>query len=60
MSRTHVQEVRTEQVLFTSVAHAHLRYGNKVLVFTDVVREAFVAERIDFARDDKAVGPNFY
>ena len=35
MSRTHVQEVRTEQVLFAPVTHAHLRDGNKVLVFTD-------------------------
>ena len=60
MAGAHVQEVRTEQVLFTPVTHAHLRDGNKVLVFTDVVRETFVAERVDFARDDKAVCPNFY
>ena len=60
MAGAHVQEVRTEQILFALVAHTHLRDGNKVLVFTDVVRETFVAERIDFARDDKAVGPNFY
>ena len=60
MAGAHVQEVRTEQILFALVAHAHLRNGNKVLVFADVVRETFIAECIDFARDDKAVGPNFY
>ena len=60
MAGAHVQEVRTEQVLFTPVTHAHLRDGNKVLVFTDIVREALVAERIDFTRNDKAIGPNFY
>ena len=60
MAGAHVQEVRTEQVLFTPVTHAHLRDGNKVLVFADIVRETFVAECIDFTRDDKAVSPNFY
>ena len=60
MAGAHIKEVSTEQVLFTLVAHAYLRHGNKVLVFTDIVREALVAERIDFARDDKAVGPNLY
>ena len=60
MTGAHVKEVSTEQVLFAFVAHTHLRHGNKVLVFADIVRETFVAECIDFTRDDKAVSPNFY
>ena len=59
MAGAHVQEVRTEQILFALVAHAHLRDGNKVLVFADIVREALIAERIDFTGNNKAVGPNF-
>ena len=56
----HVQEVRTKQVLFGAVADLHLRDGDKVLVLADIVGETFVAEGVDFTRDNKAVGPNFY
>jgi len=57
---THVEEVRTEQVLLGAVADLHLRYGDEVLVLADIVGKAFVAEGVDFTRDNKAVGPNFY
>ena len=60
MARAHVQEVSPEQILFAPIANTHLRNGDKILIFADVVRETFIAERIDFARDNKAVGPNFY
>ena len=56
----HIEKVRTEQVLFALVAHTHLRNGNKILVFTDIIGETLVAERVDFAGDDKAVCPNLY
>jgi len=59
VTRAHIEEVRTEQVLFALVADFHLRDGNKVLVLADVVRKALVAERVDFAGNDKAVGPDF-
>ena len=55
-----VEEVRTEQVLLIPVANAHLRHRNKVLVLTDVVREAFVTQRVDFACNDKIICPHFY
>jgi len=55
-----VEEVRSEQILLISVANAHLSHSDKVLVLTDVVREAFVTQRVDFARNDKIVCPHFY
>jgi len=60
MSGTHVQEVSAEQVLFSAVTDLNLSHRNKVLIFADVVRKAFVTESVDFACDDKTVGPNLY
>ncbi len=60
MTGADVEEVRTEQVLLIPVANAYLRHRNKVLVFTDIVREAFVTQRVDFARNDKIICPHFY
>ena len=60
MAGAYVKEVRAEEVLFALVAYLHLRDGNEFLIFTDVVRETFVAKRIDFASDDKAICPNLY
>lgn len=60
MPGTHVEEVGTEQVLFGSVAYLDLGNGNKVLVFANVVRKAFVTQGVDFACNDKTVCPNFY
>ena len=60
MTGAHVKEVSTEQVLFALVAYTHLRNGNEILVFTDIIGETLVAERVDFAGDDKAVCPNLY
>lgn len=59
MAGAHVQEVGTEQVMFVLVAHLHLSHGNKVLVFANVVGKAFIAEGVNFTRDNKTVGPNF-
>ena len=59
MVRANVQEMRTEQISFIPVANAHLGHRDKVLVFTDIVRQAFVTQRVDFARNDKIISPHF-
>lgn len=60
MAGAHVKEVSTEQILFATVADADLGHGDKVLVFTDIIRKAFVTKGVDFAGDNKTVSPNFY
>ena len=60
MIRADVQEVSTEQVLLIPVANSHLSHRDKILVLTDIVRQALVTQRVDFARNDKIVCPHFY
>ena len=60
MAGAHVEEVRTEQVLVVPVADLHLGHRDKVLVLADIVGKAFVTERVDLARDNKAVCPTLY
>ena len=60
MIRADVQEVSTEQVLLISVANSHLSHRDKVLVFTDIIRQALVTQRVDFTRNDKIICPHFY
>lgn len=59
MAGAHIEEVGAEQILLTAVTDLHLSYSDKVLVFADVVREAFVTKGVDFASDNKTVCPNF-
>ena len=60
MVRADVQKMRTEQITLVPVANAHLGHRDKILVFTDIVRQAFVTQRVDFARYDKIICPHFY
>ena len=60
MARTHVQEVGTEQVLVVPVAYLDLGNRDEVLVLANIVGKALVTQRVDFARNDKTVGPDFY
>lgn len=59
MARAHVEEVSTEQVLFGTVTDGNLGNCDKVLVFADIVRKAFVAKGVDFTRNHKIICPNF-
>lgn len=58
MTGTHIQKVSTEQVLFSSVADLYLGNGDKVLVFANIICKAFVTKSVDFASNDKTIGPN--
>ena len=60
MAGADIQEVRSEQIAFVPVADAYLSHRNKVLVFTDIVRETFVTQRVNLARNDKIISPHFY
>lgn len=60
MVGTDVQEMRAEQVLLVPVANAHLSHRDEVLVFTDIVRQALVTQRVNLARNDKIICPHFY
>lgn len=60
MAGAHIEEVSTEQVLFATVTDANLSHSDKILVFTDIIRKAFVTQGVDFAGNDKTVSPNFY
>lgn len=60
MARADVQEMRPEKILAFSVRDIYLRHRDEFLVFANVVGEAFVAHRVNFTRDNKSIGPNFY
>lgn len=58
--RADIEEMRTEQILLVPVTDAHLSHRDEVLVFTDIVRQAFVTQRVNLARNDKIICPHFY
>ena len=60
VASAHIKEVRTEQVFFVPIANAHLSHRDKIFVFTDIIRQAFVSKRVNFTRNDKIICPHFY
>ena len=59
MTRANVQKVGPKQVLLGTIANPYLSHCNKILVFADIIRKAFIAQGVDFARNDKTVCPYF-
>lgn len=60
MTRAHIQEVCSEKVLFGTVTNLYLSHGNKILIFADIIRKAFVTKSVDFTGNNKTVCPNLY